>query len=94
MRSIRFLLLVALGSLPANPGPAAPGPPGPGDVEKAERVLVVRAGRIHTVSRGTITDGVILVRAGKIVKVGRDDEFTASEIPPDAEVVEFPRKGA
>ena len=39
------------------------------------------AGRIHTVGKGTINDGVILVEDGKITAVGPRGEF---ELPPTA----------
>jgi imidazolonepropionase-like amidohydrolase len=48
-------------------------------------VLVIKGGRILTVSQGEIDQGMILIRNGKIEKVGR--EF---EIPDNAEVLELP----
>jgi imidazolonepropionase-like amidohydrolase len=53
--------------------------------------LVVFAGRIHTVSQGTVTDGAILIESGKIRYVGRRTDFkypagvpvlTAKEVTP------------
>src|SRR5438094_680777 len=35
----------------------------------APRVTVVLAGRVHTVAKGTITDGVIVIENGKITSV-------------------------
>jgi len=64
--------------LPPLPAPMKPLPtvkaPALPDKAKAattaNRQLAILAGRIHTVSQGTIHDGVILVNEGKIVAVG------------------------
>jgi imidazolonepropionase-like amidohydrolase len=70
--------LADLGRLP-NPAPdekrppAAKAPEPPGDAPapaETPRRLAIFAGRIHTVARGTITDGVVLVEDGKIRHVG------------------------
>ncbi len=45
--------------------------------------FVVKARKIYTVSRGTIVDGMILVRDGKIVQVGR-----SLSVPAGAKVLE------
>lgn len=48
-------------------------------------VVAVKAGRIHTVSdAGTLTDGVLLIRDGRITAVGTD-----LAIPPGAQVIDF-----
>ncbi|UCC48130.1 MAG: amidohydrolase family protein [Gemmatimonadota bacterium] len=46
-------------------------------------VLAIRGGAIHTISHGVIDNGVILVRDGKILDVGRD-----IAIPDGAEVID------
>ncbi len=49
-------------------------PAGPGDAPRlteAPKKLAVLAGRIHTVSNGTIEVGIVLIDDGKITKVGR-----------------------
>jgi len=51
--------------------------------EKTETV-VIRAGRIWTVSKGVIEDGVVLIRKGKIERVGR-----GIDAPLDAKVLDF-----
>jgi imidazolonepropionase-like amidohydrolase len=61
-------------ALPANAVPLR---------DKAER-LAVLAGRIHTVSNGTISDGAILVEKGKIRFVG---PRAKRELPPNTPVV-------
>lgn len=46
-------------------------------------MVAVKAGKVHTITRGTIEDAVILIENGKIVKVGQDIE------PPwDAKVID------
>lgn len=47
--------------------------------------LAIKAGRILTVTNGTIENGVILVRNGKIVALGKQGEVA---IPADAEVID------
>ncbi len=49
----------------------------------AEEVLVVKARRIETVSKGVIENGVIVIRNGKIAAVGKD-----AKIPVGAKVIE------
>jgi imidazolonepropionase-like amidohydrolase len=53
--------------------------------EKVEEapMTAVRAGKILTASRGTISDGIILINAGKIVYVG-----PAKQIPDKASVID------
>jgi len=43
-----------------------------GRAADASRTLAIRAGRIMTVSSGTIENGVVIVRDGKIEEVGKD----------------------
>jgi imidazolonepropionase-like amidohydrolase len=65
---------------PAAQSPAAPQNHAP--VVGAPRSYAVLAGRIHTVGRGTITDGVILVKDGRIDAVGpRGDVPVPDELP-------------
>lgn len=47
--------------------------------------IVVRAQTVHTMSRGTIEDGVIVIRGGKIVAIGA---ARGTPIPRDLEVIE------
>lgn len=47
-------------------------------------VVVVRAGRVVTVSKGVIDEGVILIRLGKIEKIGR-----GIDVPLDARVIDL-----
>src|SRR5262249_33245908 len=47
--------------------------------------LVIKAGRLLTVTKGTIDNGVIVVRDGKIAAVGKQGEIA---LPPDAEVMD------
>ncbi|HLJ57241.1 MAG TPA: amidohydrolase family protein [Chthonomonadaceae bacterium] len=51
------------------------------------RPLVIRAGRILTVTNGEIQHGVIVVRDGKIAAIGRQGEV---QIPAGAEVIDAP----
>jgi imidazolonepropionase-like amidohydrolase len=48
------------------------------------RRLAVLAGRVETVGRGSITDGIVLVEDGKVKAVGRRGEV---EVPPDTPVL-------
>jgi imidazolonepropionase-like amidohydrolase len=72
----------ALKPQPAAHAPAAPAR-APAVRGKPERFAVF-AGRIHTVSGETITDGAILVEKGKIIYVGPRDGIT---LRPDTPVV-------
>ncbi|MBP7706997.1 MAG: amidohydrolase family protein [Candidatus Aminicenantes bacterium] len=54
------------------------GRPAPGDGP-----IVIRGGRIHTVTQGILDHGVIVVRDGKIEDIGPD-----AAIPPDARIIE------
>jgi imidazolonepropionase-like amidohydrolase len=65
--------------LPAVQAPAAPKKVGQGPV------MVVLAGRLHTAGpAGTITDGAVVIRDGKLAAVGRRADV---EIPADARVL-------
>lgn len=55
------------------PAPAVPG--GSRAVTAEDRTFVVRAGRLHTVSRETVADGAVLVRDGKIEYAGPAKDF-------------------
>src|SRR5262249_24564195 len=58
-------------AIQAPPAVKAPSPPdGATRATPGSKRLAVLAGRIHTVTNGTITDGVILVEDGKISAVG------------------------
>ncbi len=52
-----------------------------------DKILAIRGGRIQTVTKGIIENGVILIQADKIIDVGPE-----IEIPSGAEVYEFPGK--
>ena len=67
-----LLLLLILPMLPASVRAADGG-----------QVMAIRAGRIVTVAGGTIENGVILVRGGKIEDVGKD-----LQVPGDAQVID------
>jgi imidazolonepropionase-like amidohydrolase len=54
------------------------GLPAPG-----EAPLVIRGGRIHTVTQGVLEHAVIVIRDGKIQEIGPD-----AVIPPDARIIE------
>jgi imidazolonepropionase-like amidohydrolase len=49
--------------------------------------LAIRAGKIWTVTNGVITDGVIIIKNGKIDAVGKDPQ-----IPSDVKTLEMPDK--
>jgi imidazolonepropionase-like amidohydrolase len=51
------------------------------------QVLVIRAGKIWTVTDGVITDGVIVVNNGKIQAVGKDPD-----VPEGAQILDMPDK--
>jgi imidazolonepropionase-like amidohydrolase len=70
--------------LPAVEAPKAPAKHG--NVEGAPARFAVLAGRLHTVSHGTITDGVVLVKDGKIEFAGRIADLP-SKLPDDLPVV-------
>jgi imidazolonepropionase-like amidohydrolase len=64
-------------SAPAVPKDAA-------KFDGAPKRFAVFAGRVHTVAKGTISDGVVLVENGKIAHVGPRAGFT---LPPDTPVL-------
>src|SRR5262249_1091417 len=68
------------------PPAARPAPPRkhPPEIKAAPPRLVVFAGRIHTVGKGTITDGAILIEDGKVRFVGPRSEF---KLPPQTPVL-------
>ncbi len=76
--SILFVLLGALGVLAVQSSGAAAG-------GKGEPPLAIKAGQILTVTRGSIENGVIIVRDGKIAAVGKQGEV---EIPAGAEMLD------
>src|SRR5438874_1973287 len=51
------------------------------------RPLAIKAGRILTVTQGTIENGVIVIRDGKIAAIGKQGEVA---IPADAEIIDAP----
>lgn len=53
----------------------------------AVEITAVKAGRIITVTRGVIENGIILIRDGKIVAIGRD-----TEIPLGARIIDHSGK--
>lgn len=65
-----------VGLLPLSARPAA---------AEAPHTLAIKAGRILTVTNGVIENGVLIVRNGKIVALGKQGEVT---IPSDAEVLD------
>ena len=50
-----------------------------------ERVIAIKAGRVHTVAKGTIENGVILIKGGKFIAVGKE-----LAIPEGAILIEVP----
>ncbi len=52
-----------------------------------EKSLAIRAGKIWTITNGVITDGVIIIKNGKIEKVGKD-----LHIPESIKTLEMPGK--
>ena len=75
------------GRLPALPKDAAPFEPvavpratsGSGNASSRPNRLAISAGRIHTATRGTIVDGVIVIEDGKIQAIGRRSDVTIPE---------------
>ena len=72
-----FILTLATGMLAASPGGAS----------AQSDPVVIRAGTIHTVTRGTIEDGEILIRDGVIEAVGASVDVPANARVYEAEVV-------
>jgi imidazolonepropionase-like amidohydrolase len=71
-----------------KPQPVVKAPEGPKDVSfpEAPKRYAIRAGRIHTVGKGTITDGIILVKDGKIETVCAEKELPF-KLPPDMPIL-------
>lgn len=74
-------------SILAGSAPAAVLGDGNADQDQpiAPATLVVKAARVYPVSGPPIENGIIVIRAGKIVSVG-----DVAEIPPDARIIELP----
>jgi imidazolonepropionase-like amidohydrolase len=78
--------------LPKTPAPVKPlaavkAPEAPKNAAKFQgtpKRIAVYAGRIHTVAKGTITDGVVLLEDGKIIHVGPRAGF---QLPADTPVL-------
>jgi imidazolonepropionase-like amidohydrolase len=68
----------------AWPSVKAPDAPNGAPLKTKPVRLAIYAGRIHTVSQGTITDGVILVENGKVSSVGPRAKFS---LPPETPVL-------
>lgn len=73
----------------AQPQPAveAPQPESqevPSEQKKESDEVIILAGRVHTVSKGTIEDGFVQIKAGKIAAVGKRGDLQA---PPNAKVL-------
>jgi len=76
MKLIYISTALGLCALSAISSPAAPAP---------GELVAVKAGRIHTMDQGgVIEDGVMLLKDGKIVAVGRD-----LDIPAGAQVIDY-----
>jgi imidazolonepropionase-like amidohydrolase len=69
---------------PLPPVKCPPLPTGASKPNGSARRLAILAGRIHTVSHGTILDGVILIEDGKIAAVGPRDKV---ELPKDIPIL-------
>jgi imidazolonepropionase-like amidohydrolase len=74
------LILIVLFTSPAFSSDIIPGKP-------QEKPIALVGGTIHTVTKGTIENGVVLFDKGKIVAVGRE-----ISIPKDAEVIDVKGK--
>jgi imidazolonepropionase-like amidohydrolase len=74
MKYIRFGILIALAFMASQQTPLA----------QAGRAIVIRGGTVLTVTRGTIQNGVVVLRDGKIAAVGGSN----TAIPGDAEIIE------
>ncbi len=70
-RTFAIILIVGLASVM-----------GAAQAEAADKPLLIRAGRIYTVSQGLIEDGMILIEQGRISRIGKD-----LQAPPDALVL-------
>jgi imidazolonepropionase-like amidohydrolase len=77
VRAARFSILTALALVVAPP-------PTPLAQAPASRAIAIRGGTVLTVTRGTIPDGVVVLRDGRIAAVGGP----GTAIPSGAEIVE------
>jgi imidazolonepropionase-like amidohydrolase len=75
-------LLFALALAPALCAPAAAAP-----APFSEEIVAVKARRIETASKGTIENGVIVIRNGKIAAVGTDVKIPAGALILEAAAV-------
>ncbi|MCZ6602046.1 MAG: amidohydrolase family protein, partial [Planctomycetota bacterium] len=57
--------------------------PSQGVADEKDKVIAIAAARVETISQGSIRDGVIIIRNGKIAEVGR-----ALPIPEGAELID------
>ena len=51
--------------------------------EKADKITAIRGGDIYTITSGIIRNGTLLIKDGRIWKMGRD-----LSVPKDAKVIE------
>ncbi len=76
-RNRLFLVLLALAfTVPVSPVAETQSPP--------SGVVAIRGGTVLTVTRGTIQNGVVVLRSGRIEAVGGPN----TTIPPNAEVID------
>src|SRR5689334_9754936 len=75
--AIRSALLLAAALVLVGNSPAV--------AQSSPKPLVIKAGRILTVTNGTIENGVLVIRNGKIAAIGKQGEVA---LPPDAEVMD------
>src|SRR5437660_3040213 len=82
MKNLTATLVVALActALQAQKPRTAASPPQP----SAERAVVVRGGKLLTITHGVIDDGVLVMSGGRIAAVGRASEV---KIPRGAELI-------
>jgi len=72
---------------PSKPKKPAVPENAPKPTSKSKEVLIL-AGRIHTVANGSIDDGAILLRDGKIVAIGKRDEVAVPKGIPIVSALE------
>lgn len=75
MREMNRLPKKAAALTPLPPAKMPEAPANAAKLDGAPKKLVILAGRIHTVARGTIDDGAILIEDGKVKFVGPRKEF-------------------
>jgi len=78
-RSISLLTLFAAAALWLPAGARVDGQA----QDRAPRTIALRGGTVYTVTKGTIQNGTVLIRDGKIAAVGAD-----VAVPPDAQVID------